>query len=91
MMATGAGTGLAVTVNGTADTVGGVLLEVGTHTRRAIEAGALRRGMSVDEYLRQLLLEDGIRSHAAWQREHPGEAEAAALEAELAQAEADGA
>lgn len=55
------------------------MLEVGTHTARAIEAGALRRAVSVDAYLRQLLLEDSIRSHAAWQREHPGEAEAAAL------------
>ena len=89
MTATGAGTRLAFTVNGTADTVGGVLLEVGTHTRRAIEAGALRRGMSVDEYLRQLLLKDSIRSHAAWEREHPAEVEAAAREAELNQAEAD--
>lgn len=66
-------------------------LDVGAHTGRAVEAAAAARGISVDVYLHRLLVEDSVRSHAAWFAEHPGEAEAAAREAELIQAEIDAA
>lgn len=66
-------------------------LDVGAQTGRAVEAAAAARGISVDLYLHRLLVEDSARSHAEWLAEHQGEAEAAAREAELAQAEVDAA
>ena len=66
-------------------------LDVGAQTGRAVEAAAAARGVSVDVYLHRLLVEDSVRAHALWLAEHPGEAAAAAREAELVQAEIDAA
>lgn len=49
---------------------------------------AARAGVSPEQYVLRLALEDSVRRHAAWQAEHPELVEAAAQEAELALAEA---
>lgn len=48
---------------------------------------AARVGLSPEQYVLRLALEDSVRRNAAWQADHPELVEIAAQEAELAQAE----